>query len=69
MSFRGETMVAYRLYCMDGLGKIGHVECLEADDDDQAIHLAFEKKLAVVCEVWDRARLVATIPPCPENSD
>ena len=56
-------MVAYRLYCMDGLGKIGHVEILNAKDDAEAIHLAYEKKLPVSCEVWDRNRLVAAIPP------
>ena len=63
-------MVAfYRLYCMDGLGKIGHVETLEAQDDDEAIRLAYEKKLPVTCEVWDRARCVAVIPPHAEDSD
>jgi hypothetical protein len=52
----------YRLYCMNGLGKIGRVEHLEAGSDEEAVHLAYEKKLPVSCEVWDRDRLVAEIP-------
>jgi hypothetical protein len=55
-------MKIYRLYCMSGLGKIGHVEDLEADSDEEAVRLASEKKLPVSCEVWDRDRLVAEIP-------
>ena len=61
-------MVAYRLYCMDGLGKIGHVEVLEAPSDEEAVHLAFEKKLEVSCELWDRDRCVAIIPPVAEEA-
>jgi hypothetical protein len=52
----------YRLYCMDGLGKIGRVEVLEAENDDEAVSLAWAKKLSVTCEVWDGNRLVAQIP-------
>jgi hypothetical protein len=65
-------MVAYRLYCMDGLGKIGRVENLEAASDEEAVHLACEMRLPVDCEVWDRERLVAQIPahsPEPLGSD
>jgi hypothetical protein len=46
---------------MDGLGKIGHVDDLDADDDDAAVSLAYAKKLNVSCEIWDRDRLVAQI--------
>lgn len=55
--------VAYRLYCMDGFGKIGHVEVLDARDDEEAVHLAYQKRLDVACEVWDGDRLVAKIAP------
>jgi hypothetical protein len=55
-------MATYRLYCMDGLGKIGRVEPLEAKNDDEAVHLAYTMKLPVTCEIWDRDRLVAQIP-------
>jgi hypothetical protein len=61
-------MATYRLYLMDGLGKIGSVEYLEAKDDREAVHLACERKLSVVAEVWDRNRFVAQIPAqCPEE--
>ena len=59
-------MVAYRLYCMDGFGKIGGVELLEAKDDEEAVHRAYEMRLDVDCEVWDRDRLVAKIAPRSE---
>lgn len=62
-------MVAYRLYRLDGLGQIGRVEVLEAKDDEEAIHLAYQKKLPVTCELWDRDRLVVKIPPHPDASD
>jgi hypothetical protein len=55
-------MAEYRLYCMDVLGQIGHVEQLEAQDDEEAVSLACAKKLSVACEVWDGDRLVAQIP-------
>lgn len=60
-------MVAYRLYCMDGLGQIGHVELLDAADDEEAVHLACEMKLGVDSEVWLQDRLVAQIPARPEE--
>jgi hypothetical protein len=61
-------MAEYRLYTMDGLGKIGRVECLSAEDDREAVKLAFEKQLSVSCEVWERDRLVAQIPPILNQS-
>lgn len=61
-------MAIYRLYLMDGLGKIGTVEHLEAANDREAVHLACEKRLAVIAELWDRDRFVAAIPAeCPED--
>lgn len=61
-------MATYRLYLMDGLGKIGTVELLEAADDREAVHLACEKQLSVSAEIWDRDRFVAEIPAeCPEE--
>jgi len=62
-------MVAYRPYCMDGLGKIGHVETLEADGDKDAVRLAFEMKRPVTCEVWDRERCVVVVPPYSGDDD
>lgn len=60
-------MSAYRLYCMDGFGRIGHVEVLDAKNDEEAVHLACEMKLPVSSEVWDRDRLVAQIPARPDD--
>lgn len=46
---------------MDGHGKIGHVEVLDAENDADAMHQAYERRLDVDCEVWDRDRLVEQI--------
>lgn len=62
----GSLMATYRLYLMDGLGKIGTVEDLEAADDREAVHLACEMRLSVSAEIWNRDRFVAGIPAtCP----
>lgn len=52
---------SYRLYCLDGAGKITTAEWLEAADDADATRQAQERKLGVASEVWDRSRLVARI--------
>ena len=52
----------YRLYCLDGVGKFTAAETILADSDNEAIELARTKKLEVKCELWERNRLVATIP-------
>jgi hypothetical protein len=55
-------VAAYRLYCMDGVGRIHYAEPLEADDDEAAIERARELKLnAIRCEIWQDDRLVATL--------
>lgn len=51
----------YRLYCLDGAGKITTAEWLQAADDDDARRQANERKLGVAAEVWDRSRFVARI--------
>ncbi len=56
-------MTDYRLYCLDGVGKIGTGEWIEATGDAEAIMLVRAKKLSVRCELWDHNRLVATIEP------
>ena len=58
----------YQLYTMDGLGRSGRVQPLDARDDDAAIHLAFAKKLPVSSEIWDGDRLVAAVPPLEQAS-
>jgi hypothetical protein len=56
-------MADYRLYCLDGVGKIGSGEWIEATGDAEGIMLVKAKKLSVRCELWDHTRLVATIEP------
>lgn len=54
---------SYRLYCIDGAGKITTAEWLHAADDEDAARQANERKLGVAAEVWDRSRFVARIEP------
>ena len=51
----------YRLYCLDGAGKIGSGEWFEADNDAEALAFVRAKKLSVGCEVWDQSRLVGRV--------
>ena len=52
----------YRLYCMDGSGKIGLADWFEADTDEEAVHKARELKAgARKCEVWQGTRMVAQL--------
>ena len=55
-------MVAYRLYCLDGMNRFTHAEPFEAPNDEEAARRA--RVLmgdAIKCEVWERNRLVARI--------
>jgi hypothetical protein len=52
----------YRLYCLDGAGKITGAEWIEAASDDEAVRLARDLEKPVACEVWLRTRFVARIP-------
>ncbi len=61
-------MSDYRLYCLDGAGRIGSGEWIEAENDQAAIALVKAKKLAVSCEIWDRGRLVAKLSPYRPSS-
>jgi hypothetical protein len=56
-------MGEYRLYCLDGLGGISKAEELEASNDAEAVVAAKAMKKSVKCELWQRERLVAIIPP------
>jgi hypothetical protein len=56
-------MADYRLYCLDGAGRIGSGEWIEAESDEAAIALVKAKKLNVSCEIWDRGRPVAMVAP------
>jgi hypothetical protein len=55
-------MPDYRIYCLDGAGKISFAEELIASSDDEAITKAHRlKQKALKCEVWQGRRLVATL--------
>ena len=52
-------MASYRLYCLDGAGRIGFAEWIEASDDAEALRQARALKSgALRCEVWESNRLV-----------
>jgi hypothetical protein len=55
-------MAHYRFYCLDGVGRIGLADWIEADGDDEAIAQAHQMRPdAHKCEVWLKNRLVAKI--------
>jgi hypothetical protein len=55
-------MADYRLYCLDGDGRISLAEWIQADSDKEAIATARRTKPDVLeCEVWVGNRHVATI--------
>jgi hypothetical protein len=54
---------SYRLYRLDGAGKIVSAEWVEAADDKAAETHARDLALPVTCEMWERNRLVARIEP------
>ncbi|GAA4756463.1 hypothetical protein GCM10023264_25130 [Sphingomonas daechungensis] len=48
----------YRLYCLDGVGKVMSAEWIEAEDDEAAIAAAREKIDGHRYELWSNSRLV-----------
>ena len=56
-------MLEYRLYHLDGAGRVGGAEWVKALDDDSAVQAARALCRTVQCEIWQGPRLVATIPP------
>jgi hypothetical protein len=56
-------MPEYRLYCLNDEGRFAKSHELEAASDADALAQAREMKLPVACELWNRNRLVAKLPP------
>ena len=59
---RGSRMADYRIYRLDGAGRIGLADWIQADTDEAAI--AETRKLrpdANICEIWQKERLVARL--------
>jgi hypothetical protein len=55
-------MSNYRIYALDGDGRLGLPDWIEAADDRDAIERARAlKQTARKCEVWERNRLVARL--------
>ena len=55
---RGEVVPAYRLYQIDGAGKITNADWIAADSDEQAITHAHGRADGAWFELWERNRLV-----------
>lgn len=58
----GAGLPSYRLYRLDGAGKIIGADWIDAEDDEQAIREASTLVDGARYELWDRRRLV-TRPP------
>ena len=57
------STVKYRLYCLDGSGRLHEAEWLWAASDADAIALVEEKYPGGTCEIWEERRLVAKLSP------
>ena len=56
-------MSAYRVYCLDGAGKVLAAEWIEAETDSAALDSARRFERAVRAEVWQGQRLVGRVEP------
>ena len=54
-------MREYRLYTLDGAGRITQAHEISASSDEDALAIARELKLTSKCELWERDRRVAII--------
>jgi hypothetical protein len=54
-------MSDYRLYSVDGAGKIVAAEWLHARTDDEALHFARSLNKSSDCELWKRTKFVQSI--------
>lgn len=54
-------MGSYRLYCLDGVGKVVSAEWFDADDDGAAIEVAEDMMDGHPCELWESSRLVVRL--------
>ncbi len=60
-------MGTYRLYCLDGVGKVVSAEWIDANDDDAAIEAAKGMMDGHPCELWERSRLVIRLERKPRR--
>ena len=59
----GLHMPAYRVYCLDGAGKVWAAEWIQAESDSTALDAAREFAGSAHCEVWLGERLVGKVEP------
>ena len=62
-------MPSYRLYRVDGAGKITSAEWIQAADDAEAERLAREQVPEGMAEVWLRDRLVVRLKSGKDSPD
>lgn len=62
VKFGSANLPNYRLYRLDGAGKIMSADWIEADADDQALSHARDRADSGAFELWDRKRLVGSYP-------
>jgi hypothetical protein len=60
-TFRFHAVADYRLYCLDGVGKVSSAEWMAAGDDEAAIEVAKKTHDGHQCELWQGKRLVARL--------
>jgi hypothetical protein len=53
------ALASYRLYRLDGAGKISNAEWIEAAGDEDALHEARSRTAPASFELWEKNRLVA----------
>jgi hypothetical protein len=56
-------MLGYRVYCLDGAGKVRAAEWIQAESDSAALDAAREFAGSAPCEVWLGDRLVGKVEP------
>ena len=56
-------MLAYRVYCLDGAGRVWAAEWIQAESDSTALDAAREFAGSAHCEVWLGDRLVGKVEP------
>jgi hypothetical protein len=58
-----ESLPQYRVYHLDGAGRVGKTEWLDAAGDEAAIRAARRDNSSVQCELWQGRRLVTRLAP------
>jgi hypothetical protein len=55
-------MAQYRVYCLDQARRINFADWITAETDEEAVRQAHAlKHHAMLCEIWQDKRLVATL--------